>query len=185
MRSISFVAFGCCGRAVCHRVDRLLVAIEDEGAVVAEIVVHPDAEIDVDPLHVEVDRGVDDGVVPDRDALLIVGNASKLALDDMLDQLRLSLERALVDAAAGPEEKADDQRQGDKQREDRRYKNSGGKPPSAGRAPSLGHYDPERPNKPARLGGQRLPERYRIGRFCGNLAVFLEQDFAILGEVGE
>ena len=53
----------------------------------------------------------DDSVVPDRDALLVVGNASELALDDVLDKLRLPLERALVDAVAGPEEKADDERQ--------------------------------------------------------------------------
>ncbi len=41
-------------RAVDHGVDRLVALVQDEGPVMAEIVVQPDAEIDVEPLEIEV-----------------------------------------------------------------------------------------------------------------------------------
>ena len=69
----------------------------------AEVAVHPGAEIGVDPALVEGQLGVGDGVVPDGDALLVVRNARELQRDDLARQLVLPVEAALVDALSGPQ----------------------------------------------------------------------------------
>ena len=57
-----------------HAVDDCSVGTDDVGPVVLEVVMQPDAEVRFHPLEVEAVFGVADGVVPDRDAFLIVGN---------------------------------------------------------------------------------------------------------------
>jgi hypothetical protein len=52
-----------------------------------------------------------------------VGNAGEFALDHMLDEAGLPLERPLVDAAARPEEKTDGKRKRHQQCQDRWCKN--------------------------------------------------------------
>jgi hypothetical protein len=113
---------------------------------VSKVIVHPDAEVDVGPLDVELKLGLDDGVVPDRDALLIAGDARKLARDHVLDELRLALPGALINAATCPEHEGNDERHCDEQRQDRREKHRGAETPPAG-ARSLAHNAPSTQNQ--------------------------------------
>ena len=58
--------------AVDHRIERLVLRAQDVDAIVPEVFVHPDTEVDVDPLQIEVHGRLQDRIIPKRHAFLVV-----------------------------------------------------------------------------------------------------------------
>jgi len=78
--------------AITHRVDRVVILIEDEGSVVAVIVVEPDAQIIVDPRQVERELfHLADGIIPDGRRLLVMRDRCLALVDQRHDKRLLAL----------------------------------------------------------------------------------------------
>jgi len=93
--------------AVAHGVDRPVAAIEDQHFVIAEEVVHPGAEVGVDPGGVRPQPYVGDGVVPDGGAFLFVGSLFELGGDGVAGERGFLCEAALIDAGGRPHDERD------------------------------------------------------------------------------
>ena len=89
-------------------VDRPVVRIEDIGAVVSEIGVHPGAEIYVDPIAGRVRLYRFHRIVPDRHALLVMGNPGLHLRDDQRDQAFLPVEGYPIGLLPRPRQQNED-----------------------------------------------------------------------------
>jgi hypothetical protein len=86
---------------VSHSVEDLIPCIEDEAAVVFKVVVHPYAEIDVHPFEIDFVLGVFNRVIPNGNALLIIGHVLYALGECVLDYLAKAVLGQLVATASG------------------------------------------------------------------------------------
>ena len=96
--------------AVFHHVNGLVMLVEDEGAVMPVIGIHPLAKILAHPLLV-MRLGEVDGVVPDRDTFLFAHQSIDCILQAVCDECFLALQGIVVGAHGSEEAEADDQGQ--------------------------------------------------------------------------
>ena len=166
-----------------------IVRQNDVDFVVAEVAVHPAADIGVQPLQIASGDGFKH-IVPDDDALLVVGNLSELIVQDVLNTVGLTVQRAGIDFVARPQNQPG--QKGRRHAEDHQDRGQ-----DRSREGLLGfvtvdveHCTLRRTSAgtiPLKLFklvtlGTRFAQHSRQSSRSG---VVLEQHFAILGEVGE